>query len=277
MASTPPSLTSPSGEASQLAAHSPALRFAVGTGIALVLSASWAYVVWMVWGMEHMDAVADSLLMPGMMDWSGRDLVLVFIMWAIMMAAMMLPSAAPMLMMFARIAEGRSTRARASLATGVLGIGYLAVWTAFGLVATLSQWGLLEARLINPMMASASVYLSAALLVAAGIYQWTPLKNACLTRCRSPLSVLLTEWRPGMSGAFAMGLRQGAYCTGCCWLLMALLFVFGVMNLLWIAALALFVLLEKLLRQPRWFAQGAGILLIAWGALVAAQAKNFMS
>ncbi len=271
MASIPHSLTSPSGAASL---HSPAVRLAVAAVIALVLAVSWVYVVWMVWGMENMDMVADSLLMPGMMNWSGRDLVLVFVMWAIMMVAMMLPSAAPMLMMFSKISHGRSSGARAVLATGALGAGYVAVWTAFSLFATLAQWGLLELRLVDPMMASASLYLSAALLVGAGAYQFTPLKNACLARCRSPLSVLLNEWRPGFSGALVMGLRQGAYCTGCCWLLMALLFVFGVMNLSWIAALAGFVLLEKLLREPRWFAQGAGILLIAWGVLLAAQARN---
>ena len=212
--------------------------------------------------------------MPGMMNWSRADLVRVFIMWVIMMIAMMLPSAAPMLMLFSKISHARASAARALVATGALAAGYISVWTAFSLIATLAQWGLLEVRLLSPMMTSASPVLSAALLAAAGAYQFTPLKNACLARCRSPWSVLLNDWRDGYAGAFVMGLRQGAYCTGCCWLLMALLFVFGVMNFIWIAALSLLVLIEKLLREPRWFAQASGVILLAWSALVAARAAS---
>jgi predicted metal-binding membrane protein len=267
MATTPPSLTSPSDLAGP-----PASRVAVGAGIAVVVAVSWAYVLYMAWGMANMDAVADSLLMPSMMDWGGADLLRVFLMWSVMMAAMMLPSATPLLLLIARINYGRFSRERAALATGVFGLGYIAVWIGFSLLATLAQWGLLEARLVSPMMDSASPFLSAALLATAGTYEFTPLKHACLARCRSPLSVLMTQWREGYPGAFAMGLRQGAYCTGCCWLLMALLFVFGVMNLIWIAALSVLVLLEKLLRQPRWFSQATGVALLAWGALVAGQA-----
>ena len=284
MASIPPSLTSPSRETARAisyswralsgaeAANFRRARLPVGAGIVTVLAVSWAYVIYMVWGMENMDAVADSLLMPSMIDWSVVDLLLVFIMWAVMMAAMMLPSSAPLLMLLAKINTERYGRRRALLATGVFGLGYLAVWSGFSLLATLAQWGLLEARLVSSMMNSASPILSAALLAAAGMYQFTPLKHACLARCRSPLSVLLNHWREGFPGAFAMGLRQGAYCTGCCWLLMGLLFVFGVMNLIWIAGLSLLVLMEKLLRQPRWFTQATGAILLAWAALVAGQA-----
>ena len=284
MAFIPPSLTSPSGGIARTVstlrrALAPAeaadvrqARLPVAAGLAAVLAASWAYVIYMVWGMANMDAVADSLLMPSMIDWSGVDLLLVFFMWAVMMAAMMLPSSAPLLMLLAKINAERYGRRHASLATGVFGLGYLAVWSGFSLLATLAQWGLLEARLVSPVMNSASPILSAALLAAAGTYQFTPLKHACLARCRSPLSVLLNHWRDGFPGAFAMGLRQGAYCTGCCWLLMGLLFVFGVMNLIWIAGLSLLVLLEKLLRQPRWFTQATGAMLLTWGALVAGQA-----
>ena len=267
MASTHPSLTSPSHLANPHAS-----RLAVAAGIAVALAVSWAYLLYMVWGMANMDAVADSLLMPSMTDWDGTDLLRVFVMWSIMMAAMMLPSAAPLLFLIARINGGRFSRERALVATGVFGLGYLAVWTGFSVLATLAQWGMLEARLVSPMMDSASPFLSAALLVTAGAYQFSPLKHVCLARCRSPLSALMTQWREGFSGAFAMGFRQGVYCTGCCWLLMALLFVFGVMNLIWIAALSFLVLLEKLLRQPRWVAQVAGALLLGWGALVAGQA-----
>lgn len=270
MASTPPLLTSPSDPA--VIARSG--RLAIGVGIAVLSVLSWAYVAAMDWGMENMDVSQDWLLMPGMVDWNRTDLVLVFIMWAIMMVAMMLPSAAPMLMLFSKISHGRASAARALVATGALAAGYVTVWTAFSLIATLTQWGLLEARLLSPMMTSANPILSAVLLAVAGVYQFTPLKNACLTRCRSPWSVLLNDWHDGFAGAFVMGLHQGAYCTGCCWLLMALMFVFGVMNLFWIAALSLLVLLEKLLREPRWFARGTGAVLLAWGALVAARAAS---
>lgn len=270
MAFTPPSLTSPSVPAK--IANSG--RFTAGIGIAVVLALSWAYVAAMDWGMVNMDVSEDWLLMPNMMDWSRMDLVLVFVMWAIMMVAMMLPSAAPMLMLFSKISYGRTSAGHALIATAALTAGYLAVWTVFSLVVTLIQWRLLEARLVSPMMTSASPAFSAVLLVTAGAYQFTSLKNACLSRCRSPWNTLLNHWHDGPAGAFVMGLRQGGYCVGCCWLLMALLFVFGVMNLLWIAALSFFVLLEKLLREPRWFAQGTGAMLLAWGALVATRAAS---
>lgn len=267
MASIPPSPTSPSADAPNF--RDGALP--LGAGIALVAALSWAYIFYMVWGMEHMDLAADSLLMPRMIGWDGADLLLVFVMWTIMMAAMMLPAAAPLLLLLAKINHARYSRRRAALATGVAGLGYLAAWTGFSLLAMLAQWGLLEARLVSPMMDSSSPLLSGALLVAAGAYQFTPLKYACLSRCRSPLGVLMNDWREGYLGAFRMGLRQGAYCTGCCWLLMALLFAFGVMNLIWIAALALFVLLEKILPQPRLFAQGTGAILLVWGVLIASR------
>ncbi|HUX27031.1 MAG TPA: DUF2182 domain-containing protein [Burkholderiales bacterium] len=238
------------------------------------MALSWAYVASMGWGMQNMGVSEDWLLMPRMVDWSGTDLVLVFIMWTLMMIAMMLPSATPMLLLFSKISHGRTSAARALFATGALTAGYIAVWTVFSLIATLAQWGLLEARLLSPMMTSANPVLSATLLAAAGAYQLTPLKHACLARCRSPWSVLLNDWHDGFVGAFVMGLRQGLYCAGCCWLLMALLFVFGVMSLIWIAALSLLVLLEKLLRQPRWFAQGSGAMLLAWGVLVAVRSVS---
>ena len=241
----------------------------VGAGIALAAALSWAYVFYMVWGMAHMDMAADSLLMPGMDNWDGTDLLLVFVMWTIMMAAMMLPAAAPLMLMLAKINYSRYRRRRAALATGVAGLGYLAAWTGFSLLATVAQWRLLEAQLVSPMMDSSSKLMTGVLLIAAGAYQFTPLKHACLGRCRSPMGVLLTEWREGYAGAFRMGLRQGAYCLGCCWLLMALLFALGVMNLVWIAALSVLVLLEKILPQPRLFAQGTGAILLVWGVLIA--------
>jgi len=234
-------------------------------GLALLAGASWLYLIYMVWGMAHMDEPAAQLLMPAMMHWGAADLGLVFLMWAVMMAAMMLPSAAPMVLMFAHSAEAQTGHSTGLLTNAFIG-GYLSVWTAFSVLATLAQWGLLELRLVTPMMESASAVLSGALLVAAGVFQFTPFKHACLNKCRTPLGFLIAEWRPGPSGAFVMGLRHGAYCTGCCVMLMLLLFVLGVMNLVWILVLTLIVLAEKLLPDRTvWPSRVIGAAFIAWG------------
>ena len=244
-------------------------RVVVLGGLMAVTALAWAYLLYMGWGMEHMEAGADMAIMPRMTDWKAIDLLLVFAMWVIMMAAMMLPSAAPMLLVFAALNRARRAQRGPFAPTGIFALGYLAAWTVFSLLATLAQWGLLEARLVTPMMESASPLLGGALLIAAGVFQFTPLKRTCLAGCSSPLTFVMTEWREGTRGAFIMGLRHGAYCIGCCWLLMALLFVFGVMNLLWIAFLAIFVLVEKLLPGARWLSSAGAVLLIAWGLLVA--------
>ena len=266
MDSVPPSRTGPDART----AHRRDAALPVGAGIALAAALSWGYVFYMVWGMAHMDMAADSVFMPAMDNWDGADLLLVFVMWTVMMAAMMLPAATPLLLMLAKINYSRHSRRRAALATGVAGLGYVAAWTGFSLLATLAQWRLLEAQWVSPMMDSSSKLMTGALLLAAGAYQFTPVKHACLGRCRSPMTVLLTEWREGYLGAFRMGLRQGVYCLGCCWLLMVLLFAFGVMNLIWIAALSVLVLLEKIVPQPRLFAQLTGAVLLVWGAWIAA-------
>jgi predicted metal-binding membrane protein len=148
--------------------------------------------------------------------------------------------------------------------------GYLAVWTAFSAVATFAQWGLHRAAMLSTMMAATSPLLNGGLLIAAGIFQWTPLKRACLRGCRSPLSFLMSEWREGSAGAFVMGLRNGTYCVGCCWILMALLFVAGVMNLFWVAAIALFVMAEKILGKGELLAHVAGVALVIAGAALMA-------
>jgi len=225
----------------------------------------WGYLAYMAWGMENMDAAADWLLMPRMNGWDATDLFLVLVMWALMMAAMMLPSAAPLLMLVNRMYLERDGWKRAALKGAAFASGYLAVWSGFSVLATLAQWGLLEARLVSPAMESASTWLSSALLLAAGAYQLSGLKDVCLTRCRSPLSFLMTA---GSDNAFLLGIRSGAYCTVCCALLMALLFVLGVMNLAWIAVLTVIVLLEKFLRRPRGFVHATGFALIAWGLWV---------
>jgi predicted metal-binding membrane protein len=244
-------------------------RVIVMSGLTVAAMLAWAYLLYMSWGMEHMDAGGAMAIMPRMTDWGGFDLLLVLAMWAIMMAAMMLPSIVPMVLSFAFLSRQRRAQRMPYVHTSVFVLGYLAVWSGFSLVATLVQWCLLEARLVTPMMVSATPLLGGALLVVAGVFQLTPLKHACLSKCASPFGFLLNEWREGTLGAWIMGFRHGAYCVGCCGLLMALLFVFGVMNVLWVAALSIYVMLEKMLPQARWLPVAEGLLLVGWGVVVA--------
>lgn len=224
-------------------------RILILAGLAIVTLVAWAYLVSLAWGMERMEGsglwgVAPDVIMPQMQSWGAVELLLMLVMWAVMMVAMMVPSVAPMVLMFAQLNRGRAGR-RVVGSAGLLLLGYLLVWVGFSVAATITQWGLHRVALLSSAMVSASPVLGGLLLVAAGIFQFTPLKQACLVRCRSPLSFLMSEWRDGRWGALRMGMKHGAYCVGCCWLLMALLFVGGVMNLLWVAGIAGFVLLEK--------------------------------
>lgn len=205
------------------------------------------------------------MAMPQMQTWTLIDLMLLFVMWTVMMIAMMVPSAAPMILMFASVQRRRQQQQRPLVSTTIFLIGYLVVWTTFSIVATFIQWGLHATTLLSPMMISTSTVLGGLLLLIAGIFQWTPLKHTCLKHCRSPLGFLTSEWKEGTQGAFIMGLRHGSYCTGCCWALMALLFVAGVMNLLWVAIIAVFVLIEKVVPKGHWIGRVAGLLLIVWG------------
>jgi predicted metal-binding membrane protein len=209
--------------------------------------------------------------MPGR-GWSPAVFSLVAAMWWIMMVAMMTPSAAPTILLYARVRRHALTHQRADgiAPTAAFAGTYLVVWLAFSLLATLAQWGLERAELTSVMMmGSQSKWLSATVLVAAGAYQLSPLKNLCLSRCRSPASFLSKHWRPGPLAAVRLGVRHGAYCVGCCWMLMVLLFVGGVMNIAWIAAITVLVLAEKLAPRGPWIGRAAGVLLIAWGAATA--------
>jgi predicted metal-binding membrane protein len=237
-------------------------RTVVLAGLAAMTLVAWAYLVSLVWGMRTMDMAPD-MAMPQMQSWGAVELLLLFVMWAIMMVAMMVPSVAPLLLMFAR-ANRQKGGSRVVGSAGILLLGYLLAWVGFSILATLAQWRLHRAALLSPMMVSTSSVLGGLLLVAAGVFQFTPLKRACLVRCRSPLSFLMSDWRDGQWGTFVMGLKHGAYCVGCCWMLMALLFVAGVMNLLWVVAIAVFILVEK--AAPR----GNLIGLIAGAALIVA-------
>ena len=226
----------------------------LSVGTAAVLLLSWGYLLYMDWGMRHMDRGADMLLMPRMVGWQAVDLFLVFVMWALMMAAMMLPSALPAIALYGR-ARGKAARFSA---------GYLLVWFGFSALATLLQWRLLEATLLTPMMKSASVPLSAGVLVGAGLFQLTPLKDACLARCRSPLAALLAG-SAGRSSAIREGMRNGLDCLGCCFALMCVLFAVGVMSIPWVLIIAGYVALEKLVPRARWVPRIAGVALCLWG------------
>lgn len=192
--------------------------------------------------------------------------LLLTLMWWVMMVAMMSPSAAPTILLYARVYRHSHDKGRADdklAPTVVFAAGYLLVWLAFSIMAAGLQWMIQPSGIISDM-GSRSRWLSAFILMAAGLYQFTPLKSVCLTHCRSPAEFLSRHWRANSSGALRLGALHGAYCVGCCWVLMALLFVGGVMNLVWIAMLSALVLVEKLLPPGRWVGQAAGLVLIGW-------------
>ena len=244
-------------------------RIVVLSGLAAITALSWVYVLSVASDMRNMEMGAE-MAMPRMQAWGVADFALTFGMWAGMMFAMMTPSAAPMILMFAGVNRRRREQQVSYVPTSVFLAGYLVVWAAFGVLATAAQWGLHAASLLSPMMVSTSPALGGILLLAAGIYQWTPLKHACLSKCRSPMGFVLSEWREGRWGALLMGLKHGGYCTGCCWSLMALLLVAGVMNLLWVAAIAGFILLEKVAPAGDRLGRVAGVLFIGWGVWMVA-------
>ena len=213
-----------------------------------------------------MDIGMEMVVMPAMQNWTASDLALVFLMWAIMMVAMMVPTVSPAILLFTEINRRRDEQKSTLMATGAFLLGYLTAWTGFSILATLAQWGLLMAALVSPMMESTSKTLGAGLLLIAGLFQFSHLKYACLLHCRSPIGFFATEWRAGALGAFRMGLKHGGYCLGCCWALMGLLFAFGVMNLLWVGGLSAFVLLEKISPKNQLVSRLSGLLFIAWAA-----------
>jgi predicted metal-binding membrane protein len=239
-------------------------RLILGGCLAAMVVLAWLYLVHTKMAMPDMD-------MPGMVmldlhEWGPATVLLLFVMWTVMMVAMMVPSAAPMILAFLTVNQRRQASARPLVPVTIFLLGYLAVWTAFSAVATLAEWGLHQAALLSTTMTATSTALNGGLLIVAGVFQWTPLKGACLKGCRSPLSFLMSAWREGTAGAFIMGLHHGAYCVGCCWVLMALLFVAGVMNLFWVAVIALFVMAEKILAKGELLAHVAGVALVLAGA-----------
>jgi predicted metal-binding membrane protein len=248
--------------------------------LALVVVTAAAWIALLRMGQAMMPAgdggmggmAMPGMAMPGAHPWAPLDVALLFLMWAVMMTAMMLPSAAPMILLFASVNRRRRERASPAVPTAMFVAGYLLVWTGFSAAAALSQTALRQAALLSPAMATTSPILGGALLVLAGVYQWLPLKSACLGHCRSPLHFLGTEWREGHRGALIMGVRHGLFCVGCCWALMALLFVAGVMNLAWVAAIAGLVLVEKVVPGGQWVGRVGGVVLAAAGVWLLAQA-----
>lgn len=206
--------------------------------------------------------------MPAGAPWQPIEFAYVFAMWAVMMIGMMTPSVAPMILIYARVGKQADMSGQPFAASAWFAAGYLVAWTAFSLAATFAQWALQRAALLTPMMESASNVLGGVVLIAAGVYQWTPVKEACLSYCQAPLTFIMRHggFRREATGALTLGFRHGLYCIGCCWAFMLLLFVGGVMNLLWIAALAMLVLFEKTVPFGKSVSRVAGVAFIAMGA-----------
>ena len=240
-------------------------RLVLLAGLTAVLALAWA---WLLSGAGMAMTPFEMTAMAGMDGWLMRPAVwspsyalLVFAMWWVMMVAMMLPSATPAILLYARVREMRNGDGRISQ-TWVFLAGYAAVWLLFSLSAATLQ------RLVTgASMALDHPLADAGVLIAAGLYQLSPLKSACLGQCRAPAQFISAHWRPGAAGAVRLGVLHGAYCVGCCWMLMALLFVGGVMNLLWVVALAVIVAAEKLVPHGFWLSRILGAALILWGAL----------
>lgn len=233
-----------------------------------VIAIAWLYLLLGAGiGMETMDMGRGQMMLMAP-AWTPGYAALIFLMWAIMMVAMMLPSAAPTILLVANIARNRGAAGSGMPRTALFALGYIAVWAGFSSAATLLQWNLDRIGILSESMASQSAAVAGLILVAAGLYQWTPLKQTCLRHCRSPLEFLVRHWRAGAWGGAVIGVRHGLFCLGCCWMLMALLFVGGLMNLLWVAALALLVLIEKTLPWGGRMSRLTGAALAAWGIVI---------
>jgi predicted metal-binding membrane protein len=252
-------------------------RIAVILALTLLTALAWSYLLWLsadmaMGGMDmgdiRMIPSGMGLMVPAHTPWRALEFAFVFAMWTVMMVGMMTPSATPMILMYARLGRQTEARGRPLAATVWFTAGYILVWVAFALLATLVQWALERTALLDSWMASTSNVLAGLVFVAAGSYQWTRLKDVCLAQCQMPFAFLMRHggFRRDAPGSLVLGLRHGAYCVGCCWVLMTLLLVGGVMNVLWIALLALLIILEKVTSFGRPIAHLAGIVLVVAGA-----------
>jgi predicted metal-binding membrane protein len=242
-------------------------RWLVLGSLGIVAAACWAWIVPTATDMYGEMNGASAWMMTT--SWGGGHVALLFAMWTAMMVGMMLPSAAPTLLVYGMVAR-RNDAGAGPLLVQVFAAGYLVVWTGFSAVAALAQRVFTSTGALSPMMEVQAPLAAGALLVVAGLYQLTPLKRACLGACQSPASFLVRHWRAGRAGAFRMGLIHGWYCLGCCWALMLLLFAGGVMNLTVIVGLTAFLLAEKLMPPVAQGGRFSGALLVAFGLYVAA-------
>lgn len=244
-------------------------RLLIVSCLVAITTLAWSYLLYL--DHQMVSVIGSDTMMAGMgmsseMAWAATDLFVAFAMWVVMMVGMMLPAVAPVVLVFAGAHVRRGGR-RLPLRVLLFGLGYVAVWIGFSACAALVQWALHDAALLSPTATVSSLQVAGAILIVVGIYQLTPLKRACLVHCQSPLGFLMTRWRDGRLGALQMGVRHGAYCLGCCWALMVVLFVVGVMNLVWVAGLALLVLLEKLGPAGALVARVAGAAMMVVGLL----------
>jgi predicted metal-binding membrane protein len=231
-------------------------------GLVGVTLLAWLYTAYLAKDLSHAATVQPGVVVAHI---HATNLLLLFVMWVVMMVAMMIPSAAQMILTFATISRKQEADGEPFLPTAAFLTGYVIAWSGYSAVAALAQWWLHRGDLVSAIGVSTSTIFSGVVLLVAGIFQWTPLKYACLAHCRSPLGFLLTRWRSGSRGALAMGLEHGSYCVVCCWALMALMFVAGTMNLLWLAAIAAFVFLEKLAPKGHLVGHVAGVTFVLWG------------
>ena len=233
-------------------------RVIILTALLLITLLSWLYIIYLYNQMVYMDMSALFFAMPMTPEWTYIDFILLFLMWLVMMVAMMTPSVTPLVLTFATINRQRKQQDHPFVNAAYLIAGYFLVWAVFSLAATALQWSLQQVALLNPDMKTTSKILGSVILITTGIFQFTPLKQTCLRHCRTPLDFVLRHWKEGKGGALKMGIENGFYCLGCCWMIMILLFVTGIMNLLWVAIIAAFVLVEKLLLQIKWIPYTAG-------------------
>jgi predicted metal-binding membrane protein len=259
-------------------------RAIVAASLVALTAIAWGYVLWLVDAMSmggmampgmRMDANPFGVAMiPSLQPWSATEFVLMFVMWTVMMVGMMMPSAAPIVLIYARVGRQAEMQGKPLAASGYFAAGYLLAWTAFSLFAVIGQWALERASLLTPMMESTSGILGGLVLIAAGLFQWTPAKDACLKRCQAPLMFIQRHggFRRDPFGSLRVGCHHGLYCVGCCWALMALLFVGGIMNVVWIAGIAVFVLAEKVIPSGRIITRVAGVMVIAEGIWLIAAA-----
>lgn len=256
----------------------------MAAALLVLIAAAWVYVLWLAADMEmggmdmaefRMIPAGLGLMMPAAVPWQPIEFVFVFVMWAVMTLGMMTPSAAPMILIYARVGRQAALQRQPFASASWFAAGYILAWMAFAFVATFTQWAIERWGWLTPSMAANSAILSGIVLVAAGLYQWSPVKDACLRHCQAPLQFIQRHggFRADAAGSLILGARHGCYCIGCCWLLMALLFVVGVMNVFWVGLIMAFVLLEKVVPGGRLISRIAGTGLIAAGMWLMAQSR----